>query len=374
MFSKNESVRHSSRRAATMALVVVLLPVLFALSAFAINIAHIESVNTDVQIATDSAVRAASRAYAITGDPDEALAAARDAASRNPIGDFVLPITAADLDFGQSTRESADAKYQFTPSESGNAVRIVTRTLASSPSGIAPLFPFFGPGFTVRPERSSVSTQGTIDVALVVDRSGSMAYSADEIAQYPPAPAAAPSGWDFGAPVPPNARWLDLVAAVRTFGEELNASPQTELVALSTYNDLSETNQKLTDDYSLINAELLKISSQFDAGGTSIGLGMLEGLAAVTDESLGRSYASRVMVLMTDGVQNVGKTPDSVVWALAENGVTLFTVTFSDEADQATMKRVAEKTGGAHFHAVTAEQLSEAFRDIARHLPTLITE
>lgn len=357
-----------------MALVVVLLPVLFALSAFAINIAHIESVNTDVQIATDSAVRAASRAYAITGDPDEALAAAREAASRNPIGDFVLPITAADLDFGQSTRESADAKYQFTPSESGNAVRIVTRTLASSPSGIAPLFPFFGPGFTVRPERSSVSTQGTIDVALVVDRSGSMAYSADEIAQYPPAPAAAPSGWDFGAPVPPNARWLDLVAAVRTFGEELKASPQAELVALSTYNDLSETNQKLTDDYSLINAELIKISSQFDAGGTSIGLGMLEGLAAVTDESLGRSYASRVMVLMTDGVQNVGQTPDSVTPTLIESGVTLFTVTFSDEADQDTMRRVAEQTGGSHFHAVTAEQLSEAFRDIARHLPTLITE
>jgi hypothetical protein len=359
-----------------MALVVVLLPVLFALSAFAINIAHIESVNTDVQIATDSAVRAASRSYAITGDPDLALAAAREAAARNPIGDFVLPITAADLDFGQSTRNSADAKYEFTPMESGkrNSVRIVTRTLAGSSSGIQPLFPFFGPGFVVRPERTSVSTQGTIDVSLVVDRSGSMAYSADEVAQYPPAPAAAPSGWDFGAPVPPNARWLDLIAAVKTFGEELRATPQTELVALSTYNHLSVTNQKLTEDYSLIDSELMKISTQFDAGGTSIGLGMLEGLAAVTDETFGRGYASRVMVLMTDGVQNVGQNPDSAVWALAESGVTLFTVTFSDEADQETMKRVAEKTGGAHFHAANAEQLSEAFRDIARHLPTLITQ
>ncbi|KAA1259112.1 von Willebrand factor type A domain protein [Rubripirellula obstinata] len=359
-----------------MALIVILLPAVFALSAFAINIAHIESANTEVQIAADSAVRAASRAYAITGDEGLALAAAKDAASRNPIGDFVLPLTASDLEFGVSIRDNASSAYQFSPSNdgSGNSVRLVTHTLANSNSGLEPLFPFFGAGMTIRPLRTAVSTQGVIDVALVVDRSGSMAYSADEVAQYPPLPAAAPIGWDFGDPVPADARWLDLIAAVNTFNTELNESPQTELLSLSTYNHESVTNQKLTEDYSLVTAELNQISMQFDAGGTSIGRGMLEGLAAVNDHSLSRPHASKVMVLMTDGVQNYGNTPDSASWALANSGVTLFTVTFSDEADQTTMERIAERCGGQHFHAVTAQQLQDAFRDIASRLPTLITQ
>ena len=375
-FLNSSSVNRKPRRAATMALIVVLLPVLFALSAFAINIAHIESVNTEVQIASDAAVRAASRSYAVHGDKDLALVAAQDAAARNPIGDFVLPLTSADLEYGISDRANASSAYVFnlSNSDSANSVRLVTRTLANSSTGIEPLFPFFGSGFTVRPKQTSVSTQGVIDIALVVDRSGSMAYAANEVAQYPPSPATAPSDWDFGDPVPPNARWLDLIAAVDTFNTELNDTPQTELVSLSTYNDQSYTNQTLTDDYSLITSELDEISMRFDAGGTSIGRGMYEGLAAVTDNSLSRSHASRVMVLMTDGVQNVGRTPDNASWSVANAGVTLFTITFSDEADQTTMERIANRCGGQHYHAVTAEQLQEAFRDIARNLPTLITQ
>ena len=376
LLCRNKRSRSTSRRAATMALIVVLLPAMFALSAFAINIAYIESTNTEVQIAADSAVRAASRAYVVTGDEDLALAAAKDAASRNPIGNFVLPITSDDLEFGVSIRADASSPYQFTPSNDGqgNSVRLVTNTLSGGNAGLEPLFPFFGSGMKIQPLRTAVSTQGVIDVALVVDRSGSMAYSADEVAVYPPLPAAAPTGWDFGDPVPPNARWLDLIAAVQTFNNALNDSPQTELLALSTYNDSSNTNQKLTEDYSLVTAELNKISMQFDSGGTSIGRGMLEGFAAVTDQALSRSHASKVMVLMTDGVQNYGTTPTEASWQLAEAGITLFTITFSDEADQNTMQQIAKQCGGQHFHAVTAEQLQDAFRDIARSLPTLITQ
>ncbi len=37
-----------------------------------------------------------------------------------------------------------------------------------------------------RPIKSAISTQMELDVALVIDRSGSMAYSATEIAGYGP--------------------------------------------------------------------------------------------------------------------------------------------------------------------------------------------
>lgn len=52
-----------------------------------------------------------------------------------------------------------------------------------------------------------------------------------KISMDPPDPSSAPAGWDFGDPVPPNARWLDLIAAVQVFNNELTASPQEELLS-----------------------------------------------------------------------------------------------------------------------------------------------
>ena len=371
--SHTENHRH--RPGATMVLIVILLPALFALSALAINLAYIESANTEIQIAADAAVRAAGRTYALTNDKDQALAAAQEAAVRNPIGSFVLPITAGDLDFGTSVRDSEMAPYAFTPTGSGNSVQLVTRTLASgSGAPLEPIFPFFGSGFTIRSERSAISTQGVIDIALVVDRSGSMAYAANEIAAYPPAPLAAPVGWDFGDPVPPNARWLDLIASVQVFINEIDNSPQEDLLSLSVYNDQSATPQKLTDNYQLVIDQLSLISGQFDIGGTSISRGIYEGLAAVVDENESRPHASKVIILMTDGVHNVGTHPVYAANSVADAGVVLFAITFSDEADQAMMQQVAESCGGQHFHAVTAVQLQLAFQEIARSLPTLLTK
>ncbi|TWT49740.1 von Willebrand factor type A domain protein [Rubripirellula amarantea] len=380
MHTSVPSPHHSSnanrnRSGATIALVVILLPVLFAISALAINVAYIESANTEIQIATDAAVRAAGRTYALTGDQDASLVAAQEAAARNPIGDYVLPISAGDLDFGVSDRDDVDSAYQFTNSGSGNSVRLTTRALSSGAvAGMPTVFPFFGDSFVIRPERTAICTQGVIDIALVVDRSGSMAYSADEVAVYPPAPASAPADWDFGDPVPPNARWIDLIASVQAFIDELDASPQTELLSLSTYNNSSATPTKLGDNYADVVAALNTISMNFEAGGTNIGQGMYEALAAVNDSTHGRDHASKVVLLMTDGVHNYGTHPKSAAYSLANSGVTLFAITFSDEADQATMQDVAEMCGGEHFHAINAAQLKEAFQKIARRLPTLITQ
>ncbi len=360
-----------------MILIVLLLPALFALSALAINIAHMETANTDVQIAVDAAVRAAGRSYALTGDKVEALAAAREAATRNPIGSYVLPINSDDLEYGTSTRSDVTQPYQFIPSATGkgNAVRLTTNSLSSgSVPGIDPVFPFFGSAFVVRPLCSSVSTQGVIDIALVVDRSGSMAYSSSETAAYPPSPAAAPAGWDFGDPVPPDARWLDLIAAVLTFKTELEDSPQEELLALSLYNHATTTPQRLSSDYDNVMSKLNDVSVSFSAGGTAIGQGIYEGLWAVTDQAYARQHASKVIIVLTDGVQNYGPSPEWAAQDAANSGVTLFTITFSDEADEPAMQSVAQTGGGEHFHASTAAQLKTAFQNIARRLPTLLTQ
>ncbi len=359
-----------------MILVILLLPILFLLAAFAINIAYVELVRTELQITTDAACRAAGREFAISGSEADAIAVAQHVAERNQVAGIVIPLNAADLEFGASTRPDPVGVYQFEVSTRPNAVRITTNSLASGGIiNIPPLLPIFGSFFPIKPIRSAVSTQVNLDVSLVIDRSGSMAYSsAEDSGKYPQSPMYAPADWQFGDPVPPHSRWLDTIAAVQVFLNELAQSPQSEQVALSTYNSATATNVKLTEAYSSIPHALGQYSAAFAAGGTNIGGGIYEGLAAVIDPTLSRSDSVKVMILMTDGRHNTGSHPVGAARTAKNNHVSVFTVTFSEEADWDLMRRVASDGGGEHYHATDAVQLKNAFRDIAGRLPTLLTK
>ena len=363
----------ANREGATLVLIAVLLPMLMVLAAFAINVSHMESVRTEVQIATDAAARAAGREYLSTRDKNKALIAAQDMSSRNPVNGFVVPISFGDLEFGVGQRSSTGQPYTFTNTGSGNAVRLTTNSFADGSHGIQPMFPFLSAG-SVKPRLTAVCTQGVIDVALVVDRSGSMAYGVSEVAAYPPIPSAAPVGWDFGQPVPPDARWLDLVSAVDVFIDELNDSPTEEHLSLTVYDEFSTALRELSSNYSPVLSEMNIISASFEKGGTNIGSGMLKGKDTLINTTHGRSDASKVIVVLTDGVHNIGTDPVKAAKTISKSGITMFTVTFSNEADQAKMKLAAEACGGEHFHAVDAAQLRDVFKDIARSLPSLLTE
>ncbi len=358
-----------------MTLVMIFLPVLFILASFAINIAYIECVSTEAQIAADASAKAATRTYISTLNQAAALAAARDAASRNPVGGVVIPINASDLEFGISTRVSMSSEYSFTPAAVGNSVRLTTKSLATSGSPLVqPIFPLFGSLVEIRPLKSATSTQLAIDISLVVDRSGSMAFAANESTLSGGMPAAAYSGWTFGNPVPPNSRWLDLVAAINTFVSELSYSPDLEQVCLASYSNTVSTETALTRNYGNIFTSLNAISSGNVQGATAVGDGMLQGLAPLIDPATARPFASKVMIVMTDGIHNTGTSPIDAVPFLVAEGVKVFSVTFSDEANQTDMETVATIGGGEHFHAVNAAQLQAAFRTIARRLPTLLTK
>lgn len=368
----------NSRRGSVIALLAVLIPVLLVLASYAINVAYIEAVQADVQIVTDVAVQAAGRTYIRTDDRNAALLAAQDAASRNPVSGEIIPIALTDLEFGVSRRTSNESSYNFIPigaDQAGNSVRLTTISLSDAGAPLLkPVFPTMGVNVEIRPRRTAISTQSTMDVALVIDRSGSMAYGADEVSSDPNIlPAAAFPGWWYGDPVPANSRWLDLVASIQAFNQQLTDSPQREKVSLSTYAGESSTDQVLTYDYNAIMNRLNDISVQFDGGSTAIGRGLEEGLAALTDQSVNRPYAVRVMVLLTDGIHNTGGSPEAAANSLQNAGVTLFTITFSSEADQVRMRELANSCGGEHFHATDAAQLSNAFQEIAKRLPSLMT-
>lgn len=372
----------NERRGAALVLILILLPALIGIAAFAINLVHIQTMNTDVQIAADAAAKSAAIEYAMSdSDKDLALQAARDAASRNLIGTKVLPINAQDLEFGTAKRTDQGSTYSFTKSSDdddgpdSNAIRVVTKTLSDG-SGVAikPIFLMPGDTFRLRSLRESIAAMPALDLAIVVDRSGSMAYGANETAAHPPNPAAAPDGWTFGNQVPPQARWLDLVAALGSFRNEMDASSLDDQVSLTVYNEAANTPVSLTGDYDQVFSALDTISYNFTSGGTNVGGGMNRGADSIVGPGLGRSFASKVAIVMTDGIHNYGTSPWAAASSLKSRGITVYTVTFSDEANQTTMKNVAAICGGQHFHATTGVQLQQAFRDIARSLPNLIVK
>lgn len=367
--------RQPRRTGATMVAIVIMLPVLFILAAMAINLAYIQVVRTKVQIVTDASARAAGRAYVETADEAVALQAAQDMAALNPIDSTVLTLQSGDLEFGISQRNGSGRSYTFTSgANAGNAVRVTTTAFNNgSGDALQPFFPTFGSNFDIRPLCSATNTQTTLDVVVIVDRSGSMSFAADETSGGG-TPAAAPDGWSYGDPIPPNSRWLDLVGAVTGFCEELTATAKIEKVGLVSYASSAKKEQHLTEDYTKIDDANFAISLKFDGGMTNVGDGIDKGIETATEPKHARPWATNALVLMSDGVHNTGTDPIEAANRAAAESIPIYTVSFSSEANQALMQQIADMTGGTHYYALDAQQLNEAFRNIARRLPSMLTQ
>ena len=365
-------------RARAGAAIVFMLFVLIAmllLAAFAINLAHIQLVRTEMQVATDASARAASKVFTSSGDFSRAVAAAQSLANRNLVNSSPLQLRQSDFQFGTSTRESLDERYQY---QSGggdpNALHLrVTKATGTASGPVALAFPSFGGRRFTDLTSEAIVTQVELDIALVVDRSGSMAYAAQEVAAHPPIPAAAPAGWFFGDPVPSPSRWLDTVNAVDVFLSELAQSPQRERVTLVTYAGSATTDHDLTEDYSMPLAALSQYSANFNSGDTNISAGLRVAANTLASSSNVRPWASKVIVIMTDGIRTQGGNPVSRARTIGKTGVMIFAVTFSASADQQAMKDVAAAGGGIHYHAATSSGLADVFREVARNMPTLIS-
>jgi len=359
-----------TRRGAMLVLCAVLLPVLLTLASFAINLAYMELGRTELRAATDAATRACGRTLAITGDELAAKAAARDAGTRNTVAGQPLQLDDGDFVFGRNVRPTEGSRYQFNSGGSfPNAVRIT----AQGPT-IPQLFSGFLGNTTYQPVQMATSTQTELDVALVLDRSGSMAYAANEPAVYPPYPAAAPPGWAFGRSVPNPSRWRDLEHGVDEFLDVLNSSPQQEAVALVTYSTSAAIDVDLTANYSTLVAALGGHTGAFNGGSTAIGLGIHDGVRALTSRGADRPWASKVIIVMTDGIHNTGEGPVSLAQNAANGGILVHTITFALEAEQPLMQSVASVGGGTHYHAASGADLRGVLRQIAQSLPTMLTD
>lgn len=360
------------RRGAIIPLVCLLLPLIVGLAAFSINFAHMQLISTQAQIASDASVRGAGRTFSLTGDLVAARTMARTLASRNLIGNNVLDLPDSCFTLGSSTRRSSAERFQFTPvaqlprNASANSLRILIQETNQQH-----LMPNILAQRTFHLNRVAISSQVEVDIALVLDRSGSMAYATNEAPNGYFFPAAAPPGWAFGHRVPPRSRWLDLVNASNAFLTFLEGSFVDEHVSLATYGSTATSDRPMSSNYATIRQGIDVYTRSFPAGATNIEAGIITGAGLL---QRGRPFASKVMVLMTDGIRTAGGDPIHQASSLGRQGVIIYTVTFSDQADRAAMQRVAQAANGLHFHAASGADLTQAFQAIARSIPTIITQ
>jgi len=284
---RRSSLPASHRRGATLVFMALLLPVVVILSAFAINLAYMKLNRAELYAAADAAARAGGRDFALNGDVASSKAAARAIAAKNFVAGSPLQLADADFVFGESTRSALTSRYVFTPGGANpNAVRITGRRETGPLDGPIPLLMPNVLGIdSFEVSLTSESIQIEVDVALVLDRSGSMAYADNEPAVYPPVPAAAPPGWFFCDAAPNPSRWRDAVQAVGVFLNELVNSPASELVSLSTYNTSTTIDQPLTSNYGQVMTAMDIYTQSFCSGFTDIGGGINAGVTSFASGS-----------------------------------------------------------------------------------------
>jgi hypothetical protein len=339
-----------------------------------------ELTRTELRIASDAATRAGGYKLMTTGDAAAARAAAREGATRNRVGGKPTQLADSDIVFGVSRRTALSQRYTFTPGGTPpNAVSVnARRDLRSMTGAVNLIMPTFGAVNQFGPAQVAVSTQVEVDVALVLDKSGSMAYgdleSSETMAAAGQAPASAPPGWRFCDPAPPGSRWIDLTTAVRAFLASMNESPQYELVSLVTYSDAATRDEPLSSDYSAIPGALDDYTARFCQGYTNIHDGIAQGINTLSDSQHSRPWAVKVLIVLTDGRRTAGADPVVAASNAFHQGIAVYAVTFSKEADQALMRQVASAGGGMHYHAATGEELQQLFQAVADRLPTLLTK
>ena len=95
------------------------------------------------------------------------------------------------------------------------------------------------------------------------------------------------------------------------------------------------------------------------------------------------SYASAVIILLSDGQSNVGPDPIEAARIAAERGVRVYTVGFGTtegevirfegwsmrvRLDEQTLKKIAELTQGEYYYAGTAADLKKVYETLSSRL------
>ena len=118
---------------------------------------------------------------------------------------------------------------------------------------------------------------------------------------------------------------------------------------------------ELTDDMDAARAAISKISI---SGGTA----MYAGLAMALDEfqNNSRPNSRKIIIALTDG-EDYPQNPDaydSIIDEAKNKSVVIYTIGLGNSLNELLLDSIAQKTGGAYFHATLAEEIYQGFEFI----------
>ena len=182
-------VNRLARKGAITPLFAILLPVIFLLCGFAINLAYMQLTSAQLKIATDASAHAGGRAMSIKQQTAPAVALAQQIADANEVGGRTLSLTTPDdnndIQFGTSTR-NGNSRYSFSrysQKDVDSGAKKATSFAVQGSINVPLIFTIMpGPMTSFQASRRSVATQVDRDIALVIDRSGSMLFYDNETA------------------------------------------------------------------------------------------------------------------------------------------------------------------------------------------------
>lgn len=366
---KTKAKSELKRRGVLVVLFAIVLPVLLIILGFTIDYANIQRVRNEIRAVADLSAKAAASKLSQTNDPAQALAAAQATAAANFVGGQSVTLEPSQVTFGHSTRNSSGS-FDFTPGIGPfNGVQVSAERDTSKGTGVDLFFGKLYGREEISLAQSATASFLNVDIILVLDRSGSMKWKT--VGQMTSTELA-----EVACKKPnPQSRWHSLDSAVTVFLNTLNQSPVQEKVGLVTFASdysgfcdghsvtKSKLDQSLTANLSLIQAGMDEYNTTVWDGATNIFAGLNE--ARLHMEANKTPGAEHVIVVLTDGVFNNGPAPFDEATACQAAGITVHTITFSDDANQTDMITTASNGGGAHHHANDEAELKKVFEKIA---------
>ncbi len=200
----------------------------------------------------------------------------------------------------------------------------------------------------------NVSTEG-IDIVLALDISGSMLAR------------------DFKP---------DRLEAAKDVATEFISGRPYDRIGLVVFSGESFTQCPLTTDHAVLINLLREVQSGMIEDGTAIGMGLATAVNRIKDSQA----KSKVIILLTDGVNNRGEiSPETAAQIAKTYGIRVYTIgigtqgmapypvqtpygiQYQDmpvEIDEGILQQIAQTTGGKYFRATDNEKLVEVYKEI----------
>jgi Ca-activated chloride channel family protein len=174
----------------------------------------------------------------------------------------------------------------------------------------------------------------------------------------------------------------DRLEASKDVATEFISGRPYDRIGLVVFSGESFTQCPLTTDHAVLINLLQEIQSGMIEDGTAIGMGLANAVNRIKDSEA----KSKVVILLTDGVNNMGEVAPATAAGIAKTfGIRVYTIGVGTqgmapypvqtpfgiqyqnmpvEIDEAILKEIAQTTGGRYFRATDNNKLIQVYAEI----------